>query len=151
MLLRLTYEDKTLEIEDMFSNDFVVGFTLASNILLMNENSFLVNDNVNEYIVRNEYPSPDFFWKILKDDEITIYKFSTTDFIDGFITVFNYFNKDFRDYIVGLPYTINDDNEKQSFTIDGFDIPEETTVVFQPAPVYPFYTGSYQEYAIDYE
>lgn len=75
----------------------------------------------------------------------TLYKFSSIDFIQGFISTFDSFNLNFRNFILGGPFKYNS-KTKQIITIEieGYDIEPFTIKSKIPAPIGPYYTGIYE-------
>jgi hypothetical protein len=76
--------------------------------------------------------------------------FETKDFINGFISICNYLNTDFRDYIAGTPFYITAGN-KMNLYIEGYDIKTGGfNVNNYPSQVIPYYTGSFEDDRIDW-
>lgn len=68
-----------------------------------------------------------------------LFAFDDADFIQGFITICNAFDEDFRNYIFGPPFKYNyDTREITYYNIQGYDI-EPIPVRRIPAPIGPFY------------
>lgn len=79
-----------------------------------------------------------------------LYCFKTNDFVEGFISAFDMFDVEFRDYIAGPPFRtevgFNGVKKNTFYIIEGYDIRPLSQSTKDPAPVGPFYTGSYQEF-----
>ena len=79
-----------------------------------------------------------------------MYCFKNNDFVEGFVSVFDTFDMEFRDYIAGPPFKtevgFNGVKRNTFYNIEGYDIRSISQVTRDPAPVGPFYTGSYQEF-----
>lgn len=82
-----------------------------------------------------------------------LYSFQSYEFIQGFITSMNTFGVDFRNYILGPPFTY-ELNQKAPvyYMIEGYDIDPIPSQKI-PAPVGAFYTGLYEAdpYGEDFE
>lgn len=75
----------------------------------------------------------------------TLYKFKTPEFTQGFISMFNSINLDFRDYIRGPPFSIDrQTNRMIPYNIEGYDIEPFAEPKRVTAPVGAFYTGSFE-------
>lgn len=70
-----------------------------------------------------------------------LYKFTQSDFIQGFITICNSLQIDFRDYIAGHPFSVDKDNNKIFYDIIGYDIDLFNPPQKTPQQLEPFYTG----------
>lgn len=71
-------------------------------------------------------------------DFFYLYTFRTPEFIQGFISMCDAFNVDFRDFILGNPFKINN-GVRTDYNIEGYDI-EPIPRFRRPAAVAPFYT-----------
>lgn len=93
----------------------------------------------------NKYsPDPELYgWWIKGENKYTLYQFETMDFIQGFISACDIFEVDFRDYIIGLPFKV-ENKVKVDYIIEGYDI-EPFTGTRIPAPMGPFYTGGFED------
>jgi hypothetical protein len=82
-----------------------------------------------------------------------LFEFSDPDeFIGGFITGFDAFEIDFRNYIAGPPFIIDGNGNKVDLAISGYYIQPFNANRRKPAPITPFYTGAYEAdpYGQDY-
>ena len=80
-------------------------------------------------------------------------QFASAEFIQGFISIFNAFGSDFRDYIVGRPFKVLPDGSKIEYNIVGYDIGKFEVKARIPAPVGAYYTGAREAdaYGEDFE
>lgn len=91
-------------------------------------------------------PSTDYYGWMIKDtfkpylNKYYFLMFKSEDFVNGFITIFDFFNKDFRYYILGRPFKYDNENIIK-YDINGYDIEEYYDILGTPSPVYPYYTG----------
>jgi hypothetical protein len=145
------------------SEDFVAG-SLAASVILNNEKIspllekyILVNDNIDN--IRLYYPDDGKLGIWVRDtsdlqtEKYYLFQFNTQDFIIGFIDTFNKYNKDFRYYILGPPFSYDySTNKITKYDIDGYDIVDYTVNVKIPAPITPYYIEEYEDdpYGIDY-
>lgn len=67
--------------------------------------------------------------------------FKTKEFIEGFISIFKTFQREFRDYIAGPPFKYDKNNNKIDIKIEGYDIPQFMVQLHKPYAVVPFYEG----------
>lgn len=119
--------------------------TLRENIIRIDYGNSVIGHNLHEkgienilrnYIAENvqyneivnktvDLPiTNDFLWWLpnLVDNTFILYKFQTPEFIQGFISTCNGFNVDFRDYILGPPFKVNDQGQEIYYDIQGYDI-----------------------------
>lgn len=82
----------------------------------------IINNNYDTYALQP--PEGAFAWWVsIGDDSYGFYEFESLQFIQGFISICNAFNVDFRDAILGPPFTYDVDLGKQTFySIEGYDI-----------------------------
>lgn len=74
----------------------------------------------------------------------SLFSFQTTEFIQGFITAMNTFGVDFRNYILGPPFTYElNQNNPIYYTVEGYDI-DPIPLPKIPAPIGAFYTALYE-------
>ena len=111
---------------------------------------YKLNDSSREEIIsRTTYERPldnSFGWWILNllEDKYTLYTFITVDFIQGFISACNAFGVDFRDYILGLPFTYRKGiRDPIYYSIETYDI-QPIPFPKKTAPVGAFYTATYE-------
>ena len=108
-------------------------------------------------ILRNsllKYFAPtDYYGWWIKDpynNTYSLYRFQTSDFIQGFISAFTIFDTEFRHYIAGPPFLTetapNTNKVNVFYNIEGYDISPLVKFKRDPAPVGAFYTNQYQEY-----
>lgn len=73
-----------------------------------------------------------------------LFTFSSADFVQGFISMMNAFNVDFRDYTLGPPFKYEDDTREPTYySVEGYDI-EPIPENRREAPPTPFYAGAYE-------
>lgn len=86
------------------------------------------------------------------NNKYTLFSFSSPDFIQGFISACNAFSIDFRDYILGAPFTHQVGIQDPTYYfMETYDI-EPIPFPKKDAPVGAFYTGPYEAdpYGEDY-
>ncbi len=135
-----------------------VSFDLLNNqkyVMTMTDyilDSAKEDDIINRRIIN--YPmGTSLGWWIQKssDGEYYLYMFGSSDFIQGFIDICDFFEVDFRDYILGTPFIYNDQTKMfEYYYITGYDV-EPIPLPIADAQVGAFYTGSYENSNIDYE
>lgn len=101
------------------------------------------NDIINNFTPDTPSPTDDMFawWISVGDgdrDFFYLYTFRTPEFIQGFISMCDAFNVDFRAFILGNPFKITD-GVRTDYNIEGYDI-EPIPRFRRPAAVAPFYT-----------
>jgi hypothetical protein len=124
---------------DPFGPDTQI-FRILNDYILIN-NIFM--EEFSDYQPNSNY----FGWWIINPifrEKYTLFYFSSSDFIQGFITILNSFNVDFRDYIAGPPFTyVPKTKQIILYNIEGYDI-EPIPQSKKPAPIGAFYTGVYE-------
>ena len=84
------------------------------------------------------------------DDTYSLYRFQTNDFVQGFISAFDIFTMEFRDYIAGPPFHtevgLNGNKRNIFYNIEGYDIQPLVQNRRDPAPTGAFYANSYEQY-----
>lgn len=83
-------------------------------------------------------------WWIRDYLEYSLYQFQTVDFIQGFISICNAFEVDFRDYIAGPPFQSDNKGNNIPYNIIGYDIEPFNPPVRIPGPPEPFYTDAHE-------
>jgi hypothetical protein len=139
-----------LEIVHSVGKIFTIDI-IADHIPILNN---YIEYNAIPYNYLTEYYAPPGYYgwwiKNPSDNLYNLYKFQSNDFIQGFISAFNIFNIEFRDYIAGPPFhtEISSDGIKTNifYNIEGYDIQSLVKVRRVPAPVGAFYTNSYEQY-----
>lgn len=105
------------------------------------------------YDIRPHTVSFGWWIEALPNTSYSLYSFYSSQFIQGFITSMNTFGVDFRNYILGPPFTY-ELNKKAPvyYTIEGYDIDPIPAQKIQ-APIGAFYTGLYEAdpYGKDFE
>lgn len=89
-----------------------------------------------------------------EDIEYDLYEFETPEFIQGFISMCNAGQVDFRDYVYGTPFIYDfDAREYIKYAIEGYDIEDINIIPRIPAPIGAFYTGGFEDddYGVDWE
>lgn len=172
MSISLSYNDLYLS---NLSPDFTAGailafFTVANTytitIIVGTEQVTLTKDNTltfltnsprfNSYVLYTNISPQEFDTVAIPFDRIgwwlsggnNIYNlvvFETKEFIDGFISLCNYLNTDFRNYIAGTPFYISSGVKVPQY-IAGYDIPPYVDRHYDhPAQIFPYYTGSIED------
>lgn len=105
-------------------------------------------ESLTKYYAPNGY----YGWWIFDstDNTYTLYRFQNDDFIKGFISAFDIFTMEFRNYIAGAPFhtEVGPNGIKQNIfhNIQGYDIRPLIQFRREPAPTGAFYTHTYEEY-----
>lgn len=112
------------------------------------EYSAVSHSNLSAYYAPDGY----YGWWIFDPPTSTynLYRFQSNDFVQGFISAFDIFTMEFRDYIAGPPFhtKIGLDGIKRNifYNIEGYDIQPLVKVRRDPAPTGAFYTHGYEQY-----
>ena len=113
-------------------------------------NNFLIDQRYkNEYINLNFTNITDFIWWIQQGNIYNIYKFKSSEFIQGFITACNNCEVDFRHYVLGTPYKIIN-GKRVDFYIESYDLQPYVPRRI-PVPLTAFYTEVVEDIGTDYE
>lgn len=141
-LINLNFdEDYQIEISD----------DISTYMLDLSENNNITYKNINpDELMAYSSPVGYFAWWLLNKNKVgyDLYIFDesdTTEFVNGFISTFEYFDLDFRDYSLGTPFkTVNSRN---IFTeIYGYDVAAIQTEQDQPDPDSYYYEQLFEEY-----
>lgn len=153
----LDQKDNSTYIASIIIGTETVKFNLLNNqeyTMILTDyilDSAKEDDIINRKII--DYPmGSSLGWWIQKSvGEYYLYLFATLGLIQGFVDICDFFNVDFRDYILGSPFTYDQDSKTFiNYYIDGYDV-EPIPIPDENAPVGPFYTGVYESSSLDYE
>jgi hypothetical protein len=136
-------------------NKELIKIINLNNIDIINKYDELIYQNIPiDNLTDYRAPNNSYAWWILTSqlDKYDMCKFDNYGYVNGFIYVFDLFNKDFRNFTQGSPFKfINDYNIE--FGISGYDIIPIQQNYSRPAYYEAFYTGVYEDDidGIDYE
>ena len=134
------------------SQEELMGFLAGTNAISNNEYeidpNYLLAYNASpiNYNLYNPEPGAMAWWISNGDNTYSVYTFTSSDFITGVIKSGEHLGKDFRDYILGTPYSYN--GQRINYSVEGYDILPYTGLSRVSAPIGPFYTGSIEDDAI---
>ncbi|CAH6419464.1 Hypothetical protein HVR_LOCUS644 [uncultured virus] len=131
--------------------------------------NIMINNNTHDFALFSEYiiaagllpqqaivqniPSGYFAWGIYNPNLIhkldltsyDLYMFQSFEFIQGFISVCDAFQVDFREYSLGLPFR-TEQGRNVFYGIEGYDVDSVIQKVREPAPTGAYYTYNYEQY-----
>lgn len=139
-------------------NNIINSFNNEIKIKINNYNwrDYIVASNVKIQDFPNYYPEQGYvgLWIYSNTPETyNLISFSNKNFLNGFITLFDIFNLEFRDFILGSPFSY-DYNTKEIiwYDIPGYDTDRLEIYERIPELIAPFYLERNQvdPYSIDY-
>jgi len=143
------YNDANVEIVteeglviDIYIDDPETLYQALRNYVAGQANTSDIIDRMDNILPLDE---GSFVWWIsypLTGDTYELYSFNSAEFVQGFISMCNAFNVDFRDYILGSPFKYVT-QEPTYYQVEGYDI-EPIPRPKREAPVGPFYTAQYE-------
>ena len=150
------------ELRGEFTSDLVAGMILAvklveimnkgiyhyEDITIRNKNkihglipSYTIAEMVSEDKIKHYFPDHDMYgWRFHIENVYSLYQFKYPEFIQGFITICEYYNLDFRMFVSGTPFKGSDIDTITNYDISGYDIKPFELKQRIITPLIPFYS-----------
>lgn len=137
--LQISFDNQQVSITDETTIPFLINSSRF--------NSYIIYTNINpQEFDTVSIPSQRLMWWLKnQSNTYNLVSFETKDFINGIISICNYLNTDFRNYIAGPPFYMNAGVKVYQY-ISGYDIPLYVNHDNKHhAKIFPYYTGLFED------